>query len=469
MLPVRVQSVSFLNHILDKLVYIIWGYSTSLNTHRAGVLLRAHQPPDIDRGETIPLMSDEIPSPSPLPELPPEIWLEVFRLATFIPLETDLSATTVEPGLFGSKDNLQLLAFEKVLPLRRAIVEVSRRFYQIGTEVLYTAYHTTFKNLRRLLLFSDLLVSRPELGRFVKRLSLRWTDDDEEMNYRIINRCPNVLMFSSFQLPHDDNTRWWRRGLPKTIRSFDAQVHNISVNVILSLLEVLPHLELLHLSPLFKYAAAHAPVCLSALRILSVHRSTIDTATALSPPVLSAMQLPSLTTLATNVVDVHARLSLPLDTLRRLEYFQATQAWDVQIHPSSYFHNLRYLEIHTSRTDPRPCLTYFPLHQLECLTVVYNVFPREWKQSFETLVVMPLDANAMPKLKRFQLIWGYGTCSVYHHIISSAGDGEDFLQCLETLVRRFEERNVLFVETNKREICPRFQPVCNGLAACKQS
>src|ERR1700742_67466 len=87
-------------------------------------------------------MSARIASPSPLPELPPEIWLKIFRIATFIPRETDISATTVEPGLFCACDHLQARAFEAVLPLRLSIVLVSRRFYQIGAEVLYTTFHS---------------------------------------------------------------------------------------------------------------------------------------------------------------------------------------------------------------------------------------------------------------------------------------------------------------------------------------
>ena len=87
------------------------------------------------------MSTDIIPSPL-LPELPPEIWLEIFRIATFIPREVDLPATTIEPGLFCSYDKLQLHAFEKILPLRRTLVLVSRLFYQIGAEVLYTTFHT---------------------------------------------------------------------------------------------------------------------------------------------------------------------------------------------------------------------------------------------------------------------------------------------------------------------------------------
>src|SRR6266404_440013 len=193
-------------------------------------------------------MSAQITSSSPLPELPPEIWLKIFRIATFIPHETDLSATTVEPGLFCSQNNYQKKAFKAVLPLRRSIVLVSRRFYQIGVEVLYTTFHASTLVHRRILLFSDLLVSRPELGRFIRRLSLVWSNRNEEENYRIISRCPNVTIFSSFLSGHAvGHGTWWRGGLPKTIRSFDANISRVPIEDILRLLETLPCLEVLHL------------------------------------------------------------------------------------------------------------------------------------------------------------------------------------------------------------------------------
>lgn len=181
-------------------------------------------------------MSAQIASSSPLPELPPEIWLKIFQIATFIPRETDLPATTAEPGLFCTYNEYQVLAFEAVLPLRLSIVLVSRRFYQIGAEVLYTTFHAhaRLNHNRRMSLFSDLLVSRPELGRFIRRLSLWWSNTNEEKNYRIISRCPNVIIFSSFQSRYDvGGVPWWRRGLPKTIRSFDAYVGRVAIEDVL--------------------------------------------------------------------------------------------------------------------------------------------------------------------------------------------------------------------------------------------
>src|SRR5258708_3075525 len=165
-------------------------------------------------------MSTQIASSSSLPELPPEIWLKIFRIATIIPRETDVSATTVERGLLCSKSEYKKKTFDGARPLRCSVALVSRRFYQIGVEVLYTTFHASTLRSHGLSLsiFSDLLVSRPELGRFIRRLSLEWSKREEEANYQIISRCPNVTIFSSFLSGYNVcNGRWWRVGLPKTI------------------------------------------------------------------------------------------------------------------------------------------------------------------------------------------------------------------------------------------------------------
>ena len=419
-------------------------------------------------------MSAEIASSCPLPEFPSEIWLDIFRLATCIPFETDISVNIVEPGLFCSSDHYQLEAFEKVLPLRRAVVQVSRRFYQIGTEVLYTAFHANPLGIRhpyrRLSLFSDLLVLRPELGRFVKRLSLRWQDKDEEENYKIISRCPNMFIFSSLlhRPSYKGHRPWWGRGLPKTIRSFDADVDNIPINDILSLLETLPHLELLDLQDLTKCLVPHAPVLLNNLRILSIYHPIYDENTSSSPPVSLAMQLPSLTTLVTDELLVHA--SLPLDALRRVEYCQVWDLWNELEHHSDYFDNLRYLEIFTDWIGFWGWLTYFPLRQLECITVkTTDHAVTLWRKAFKVDLLMPLDVKATPNLKRFELVWGTtGIYGYYHQGLRRTVDREGFIECFESLVRRFEQRNTLFVEKRGVEIYPRFQPVHDVLIACKR-
>ena len=413
-------------------------------------------------------MSAEGASFSLLPQLPPEIWLKIFRFATFIPREADLSATTIERGLFCSYDELQSQAFEVVLPLRRTLVLVSRLFYQIGAEVLYTTFHANAQHLtypdRRLLLFSDLLVSRPELGRFVRRLSLRWSARDEEKNYRIISHCPNVMVFSSFIHRYDvGHVPWWSRGLPRTIRSFDADVLNIPIKDILRLLEMLPYLEILHLWNMQVAAPIPpAPACLPALRILSVYPAQDDDVEACIPVFLT-IQLPCLTALATNVGAVDARRSFPLEVWRRLEYFNSDYRSCMGLHPN-YFHNLRSLYLAIGRGCIEPYLQCFPLRQLECLTLQID---SPW---LDRVMVLPLDAEAMPMLKLFQLVMESNDIYAKYRWYQGIPEARKrLIGYFEWLVRRFEQRGVLFVETHKREICPGYQDVRSILAACKQS
>lgn len=422
-------------------------------------------------------MFTQVASSSSLPELPPEIWLKIFQIATFIPYERDLPATTFESGLFCSYDAYQISAFERVLPLRLSIVLVSRRFYQIGAEVLYTAFHTNARinnSDHKLSLFSDLLVSRPELGRFIRRLSLWWSDRDEENNYRIISRCPNVVIFSSFApLFIDDvpSVPWWR-GLPKTIRSFDADVCRVAIEDILGILRTLPHLEMLHLWDLQRDPTPHPPICLTALRILSAWVHEYNNNEPCSS-LLSTMQLPRLTALVSNVGVFDGGLSFPLDLWRRLEYFKPSHETYNGLR-SDYFHNLRHLSLTLSSVSLGAYLVNFPFHQLECLTLqispIHVSGKDRWKQSAELALDLPLNTTAMPKLKLLQLIFAYtGIYEYYCDHLRSVEDKDRFILYFESLTASFERRGVLFAETNDREVCPGFQPICDVLNMCKRS
>jgi len=410
-------------------------------------------------------MSAQIASSSPLPELPPEIWLNIFRIATFLPNETDLPATTIEPGLFCSYNGYQARAFERVLPLRLSIVLVSRRFYQIGAEVLYTTFYFNphlYYPHRRVSRFADLLVSRPELGRFIRRLSLQ-SNSKEESNYQIINRCPNLIIFTSFLYKYDlgHSVPWWRGGLPKTIRSFDAEVDRVATSDITRLLKTLPHLEILHLSSLMTHPIPLPPIRLPALRTLSV---CIYHEVESPHSILSTIQLPRLTALGA----IGTGLSLPLEVWQGLEYFKPEDHAHIRVRPD-YFRNLRHLHLMLRLDVPEKYLKYFPFHQLECLTLgTKPLAESEWERAVDQVVGLPLDATAMPKLKLFQLDWSYdGTYEFYCKRLDDAEAKDRFIRYFETLTARFEQRGVLFVETNYRKLG--FQPMRDILSACTQS
>lgn len=394
-------------------------------------------------------MSAVIALQSPPPHLPPEIWLKIFRIATFIPLEIDFSTTTFERGLFCSYDEYQAQEFEKVLPTRRTIVQVSRRFYQIGAEVLYTTFHANAARInnsdQRCLLFSRLLVSRPELGQFIKRLSLD-ASANEERNYRIITHCPNVMIFSSFLHRGPVGVvPWWSRGLPKTIRSFDASVSDVPLKDILTLLETLPHLEVLHLYGVPRNSTENAPICFPALRMLSIYFGDLfNDHTEFHLPILSTMQLPRLTALTTNESVVDVQRSFRLDVWRRLEYFKPVYLSYLELRPD-YFPNLRRLHLVVYGDSFERCLRCFPFHQLESLTFRVDPpsFRDTWKGTIERVVGLPLDVKAMPRLNLFQLEWlSIGTYEGHNTSLNR----DQFIQYVGTVVTSFAQRGVLFVQ-----------------------
>ena len=315
-------------------------------------------------------------------------------------------------------------------------------------------------------------MSRPELGRFVRRLTVRWSAGDEEKNYQIVSRCPHVTIFSSFIEPCDIGyVPWWRRGLPKTLRSFDANVLDVPIEDILPLLQTLPHLELLHLHNLRVDSIPHPPVCLSALRILSIYtEDNVHVDSDIS--ILSTMQLPRLAALATNVGEFDARLSFPLEVWQGLEYFEPTYPSHIGLRPH-YFLSLRHLHLTLIEDNIETYLTYFPFRQLECLTLQTNISvwvdTEAWQRRVERLVDVPLHEETTPMLRLFQLNW-WEYPSLYHYYcldLKTSVDRARFIQYFETLAERFEQRGVLFVETHKGEICPGYQPIREVLALCK--
>ena len=182
--------------------------------------------------------------------------------------------------------------------------------------MLYAACHANPSRIRHpdrpLSLFSDLATDvASDIGGFVKRLSLVWSGDNEGKNYKIIGQCLNMFIFSSLQRHYEGGRSWWGQGLPKTIHSFDADVCSIPVNDILSSLEMLPQLELIHLETLTATGCLIpcAPMCWTALLILSIYSCIFNFMISFSPPVSPAIQLPGLTSLATDQISVHARLS----------------------------------------------------------------------------------------------------------------------------------------------------------------
>ena len=191
--------------------------------------------------------------PSFSPSVPLEIWLQIFKTATFIPGEWNISATTSHPGLFISWDELQLGAYKAVLPLRRAIVQVSRLWWQIGSEVLYASFHETapyyYLQTQTLDHFERSLLSRPALGCLIKRLALKWPRKRSPSKIdHILQLYPNTRILSFYHVADPDLCSPWEpRILVNHVRVFDAAVWNLSQKCIVHVLSSLPNVEVLHL------------------------------------------------------------------------------------------------------------------------------------------------------------------------------------------------------------------------------
>jgi len=92
-----------------------------------------------------------------------------------------------------------------------------------------------------------------------------------------------------------------------------------------------------------------------------------------------------------------------------------------------------------------------------------------WKERVKLFVGIPLDAEAMPKLKLLLLDWeDAGICQYYDLDLNDAEDQDQFIRYFEDLIARFEQRGVLFVQTTDRENCPGFRPIRDVLHECKQ-
>jgi len=237
------------------------------------------------------------------PFVPPEIWLQIFQVATFIAGEWNVSATTSYPGLFTSWDALQLRAYKAVLPLRRAIVQVSRLWWQIGTEVLYASFHETtppyYSQTQSLDHFERSLLSRPALGRHIKRLALRWPHKGSPSKIdHTLQLCPNTRILSFYRVmdpavygPLEP------RILVNHVRVFDAAISDLSQKCIVHVLSSLPNVEVLHLSGLKRgdeESRYHGTLRLPLVHFLSLSFNS-DQAIEYWTPLLSTADIPRLT------------------------------------------------------------------------------------------------------------------------------------------------------------------------------
>jgi len=383
--------------------------------------------------------------------------LQIFQTATFIPGEWNVSATTSHPGLFTSWDTLQLEAYRAVLPLRRAIVQVSRLWWQIGSEVLYASFHDAkfpyYLPMQTLDHFERSFLSRPALGCLIKRPALRWpcTGSPSRIDH-ILQLCPNTRILSFYHVADPTvHGPWEPRILVNHVRVFDAAVWNLSQKCIVHVLSSLPNVEVLHLSGLKRgdeESCYHSTLQLPLVHFLSLSFCS-DQGIEYWTPLLSTADIPRLTSLSTDL----RRASLPfsIDVWQRITFFNLLLGADSALEPKP-FRSLTHLQLELEARPLRHQQSHFPFHQLSHLTILYRSVQynrvSQWKQTVEVFLALE-----MPLLKSVELQWGdYGMAS---SLILASGQErylEAFLDYLESAAHKFEQVGVQFQEVDSSSI-----------------
>lgn len=393
----------------------------------------------------------------------PEIWLKIFQLATFIPHEWDLVASRIDIGQFEAPDFWR--PYGSALPLRRSIVEVCRLWHKIGMKLLYASFYCGGKPGYRLAAFAHVLVARPDLGRLVKRLGLRWspTITDSEL---IIRHCPNAIIFSSFcVLPRALSSRWVR-SLPESLRGLEVTINGIEMDEIIRILFTLPNLESLHMCGFWEhqFPLQHPSLHLSpyprlhllALRLLTL---VFESRRAVQNwiPFLTNLDAPKLTVLNTDIGMLsNAVTSFPRDIWERITYLKVN--WkSYRYIKSTYLLNLHHLDLALGEEQTLPkLLKQFPFHQLEKLTLCFMALKlqdvTEWEPFIRRVLGFPLDPKRMPSLRVLELDWR-GSDGDFENSVkceaSHAVTMGKFLACLGSFATQFEKRGVQVLELRR--------------------
>jgi hypothetical protein len=350
-------------------------------------------------------------STMPLPELPDELWRDIIHKASFIRGEWDTSATSFQVGLFSTYDEYQIAAWKIVLPTRACIVRVCRRWHRLGTEFLYGTFHfasshASGPNTYTLNVFRRRLEAHPEIGKLVKRLTLSYDPEQNPDESTILKLCPNVIVFSSLVKSIATFTWWTPTVFPSTLRQFDVNFSGQEWPTIVTVINSLYHLEILHIyssrSNSLRSQSQVVALSLPALRILHFVFGSVDQYSLQS--ILEHLECPRLRALSLDyiVASPETVLHLPSNILNRLTSFNActnyksTRAGDLM--------NLRQflLDIPNNTPVDLPDLVpYVPFNQVTHIHFrFYSVIPRgrhdlesAWAANFHLLMAFPLPCR----------------------------------------------------------------------------
>ena len=409
--------------------------------------------------------------------IPPEIWSNVFHIATFIPDEWDEVVSKDDMRIFAASYP-QMETYHSILPLRRTIVEVCRLWYKIGTKLLYASFHYTRPKSeepsRRLAAFAHVLVARPHLGRLVKRLSVWWspTVTDNEL---IIRHCPNTIIFSSYQADSSTLCSPWVRSLPESLRCLEANVNTVETAEIMRILYAAPNLESLYLWQLAEAGSTsqYPHLGFPALRQLCLYFSDPKVIKSWLP-ILSSIDAPKLIAFTTNLGSLGSAVSsFPRDIWERIAYL-GVSAKGYRYIRSTHLLSLQYLNLDLEEGQVLTKLQInFPFHQLESLTLclihIHLVDVREWRPYIRKLLEFPLDTKMMPSLRILELEWMDGGIEASVARRASHKDVlSKFLISLGSLAVQAEKRDVCFLEHRESMIFHTRTLIQDVVAACKK-
>jgi hypothetical protein len=390
-----------------------------------------------------------------LPELPDELWQDIIHKASFIPGEWDTSATSFRVGLFSTYDEYQITAWKIVLPTRACIVRVCRRWHRLGTEFLYGTFHFS-RNTYALNAFRRRLEAQPGIGKLVKRLTLSYDPERNTHGATILRLCPNIIVFSSLA-KSAPTLKWWTPTvIPASLRQFDVNFSGQDWPTIVTVINRLPHLEILHVysshsNPLRSQLQAFA-LSLPALRILHFVFCSVDLYSLQS--ILEHLECPRLTELSLDCrgTPSDGLLYIPSNILNRLTSFNGCTNYK-QTRARDLISLRQFLLVIPQNTnvDLTDLVPYIPFHQVtHILFCFYFGIPgggdleSAWAANLDLLMAFPLDTIAMPVLQVVEVRWpGISLCKVLedrpiltkiHHL-------------LDSLVSRFEHRKVEFIES----------------------
>jgi hypothetical protein len=338
--------------------------------------------------------------------LPYEVLRDIFHRATFIRHERDLNAAS---GFSCESDRAyQLRAWEESLPLRITIARVSRRWRAVALEFLYASFHETEEG-SKLAPFASMLSAYPHYGTLVKRLMIRHPFEQQALVSGILQRCPNLLVFSFIDIKfryEPSLFSFLSSGLsilPMNLKQLDAL--NLSGGLILTLLPCLPQLEILILGAITDGIVSfdHPKIVLPRLRILQLTFNMIEGRPI--PQFIRNFELPSLSAMCIGLRFVYPFPALPKDLSKRLEYLDLfSQFPDISAWEAEDFRKLRVLRLDWKSLHSSSLVCpHLPMNQIVELICTFPDL--EFKTPFtpgeevEQIINFLLDPTVMPNLR----------------------------------------------------------------------